>query len=164
MPRPSSGDRPARSVVLDRIVVRKQVWLDALLVAVMTGAFVLLRSTHPSAAYVGTHESWGLPPCTFRLLLDLPCPGCGVTTGLAYMTRGQIADACVSNLLSPALFTLGAWIWLQGLAVLLARRRLVVFLPVWLERRLPWYGLAYIVMAYAVKVVSYRAMGPTMAG
>ena len=43
----------------------------------------------PSASGLGTHQQLGLPPCSFRMLLGIRCPGCGMTTSWAYFVRGQ---------------------------------------------------------------------------
>lgn len=43
----------------------------------------------PSAAGLGTHQQLGLPPCSFRVLLGIRCPGCGMTTSWAYFVRGE---------------------------------------------------------------------------
>jgi Protein of unknown function (DUF2752) len=44
-----------------------------------------------------------LPSCPLRMLIDLPCPFCGLTTGSAWMMRGEIRQAFRSNILTPAL-------------------------------------------------------------
>jgi hypothetical protein len=44
-----------------------------------------------------------LPSCPLRMLIDLPCPFCGLTTGSAWMIRGEIRQAFRSNILAPAL-------------------------------------------------------------
>jgi len=55
-----------------------------------------------------------LPPCPLRATTGIPCPFCGVTTGTAWMARGDIAGAWRSNILSPFLMTaslaLGAYV------------------------------------------------------
>src|SRR3954447_16098360 len=34
----------------------------------------------PDPRGMGTHQQLGLPPCTFYLYTDVPCPSCGMTT------------------------------------------------------------------------------------
>ncbi len=41
--------------------------------------------THPDARGVGTHEQLGMPPCSWPILYDMPCPTCGVTTATSYL-------------------------------------------------------------------------------
>ncbi len=50
-----------------------------------------------------------LPACPLRSLTGLRCPFCGMTTGCAWMTRGQFLAAWNSNILSP-------WVMLGALA------------------------------------------------
>ena len=51
----------------------------------------------PDQSGRGTHQQLGLPPCTFVLLFDQPCPSCGMTTAWAHTVRGQITSALESN-------------------------------------------------------------------
>ena len=45
----------------------------------------------------GTHEQLGLPPCAFRAITGVPCPSCGMTTSFAYVVRGQVLVAALTN-------------------------------------------------------------------
>jgi hypothetical protein len=47
----------------------------------------------PSPLGMGTHQQLGLPPCTFRLLLGIRCPSCGMTTSWSHLVRGQVVSA-----------------------------------------------------------------------
>ena len=58
--------------------------LGGLVVLVLLGLFV-----EPDPRGHGTHESFGLAPCLFVELWDLPCPGCGVTTSLTHAAHGH---------------------------------------------------------------------------
>jgi len=35
----------------------------------------------------GTHQQLGLPPCTFYVIFQRPCPACGMTTSWAWLLR-----------------------------------------------------------------------------
>ena len=48
------------------------------------GAAVRLQ---PAREGLGTHQQLGLPPCTFRVLFDRPCPSCGMSTSWAHLVR-----------------------------------------------------------------------------
>ncbi|MGQ0637525.1 MAG: DUF2752 domain-containing protein [Planctomycetaceae bacterium] len=63
----------------------------------LLGGFALAWRLEPDPRGFGTHESLGLPPCTFRALCGLPCPSCGMTTSFAYLTHGRLTDACHAN-------------------------------------------------------------------
>lgn len=52
---------------------------------VVLGAWV-----HPDARGFGTHEQLGLPRCLFVEWTGIPCPGCGVTTAVAFAARGNV--------------------------------------------------------------------------
>jgi len=47
----------------------------------------------PDPRGLGTHQQFGLPPCTFRFFLGRPCPSCGMTTSWAHLVRGQLIGA-----------------------------------------------------------------------
>ena len=86
--------------------------------------------------------------CLTRRLLGLPCPGCGVTRGLAHLLQGNLARAMTLHPLAPlvavdAMVGWGLWgLVVYGLAaappartvrlVLLAQ--LAVFVALWLGR------------------------------
>ncbi len=45
----------------------------------------------------GTHQQLGLPPCTFYMIFQRPCPACGMTTSWAWLLRGKIERALAAN-------------------------------------------------------------------
>ena len=47
----------------------------------------------PDPAGLGTHEQFGLPPCTMVMLVGYPCPTCGMTTAFAHAVRGELFSA-----------------------------------------------------------------------
>jgi hypothetical protein len=51
----------------------------------------------PDPRGLGTHQQFGLPPCTFRFLFGRPCPTCGMTTAWAHLVRGQLIAALRAN-------------------------------------------------------------------
>jgi hypothetical protein len=67
---------------------------------VLIGAFVALALfvalgflVHPDERGFGTHEQLGLPSCKLMDWTGVPCPGCGVTTSVAFASRGHVLDA-----------------------------------------------------------------------
>ncbi len=52
----------------------------------------------PNPAGLGTHQQMGLPPCSFRVMLGIRCPGCGMTTSWAHFVRGQWLASMTVNL------------------------------------------------------------------
>lgn len=70
------------------------------------GAFVLAVAAvlEPDPLGYGTHTQLGLPPCGFRSLTGMPCPGCGLTTAFAHAVRGDWPSALDANPLGVVLF------------------------------------------------------------
>ena len=51
----------------------------------------------PSPKGYGTHQQLGLPECSIKMIYDLPCPSCGMTTSWSHMVRGDIISSCKAN-------------------------------------------------------------------
>jgi hypothetical protein len=63
----------------------------------LLGGFALASNLKPDPRGFGTHQSLGLPPCTFRVLFGIPCPSCGMTTSFAHLMRGNLSQALRAN-------------------------------------------------------------------
>ncbi len=75
-------------------------WEQVLLVLCGLGGLTLLLMAmwlQPDPRGFGTHRQLGLPPCTFKVLFDIPCPSCGGTTAFALFVRGRWVEALRSN-------------------------------------------------------------------
>ena len=72
-----------------------------LLAAVLGFALMVLLAAagrlEPDRRGYGTHQQFGLPPCTIYLVFGLRCPTCGMTTSWAHLVRGQIVGAVRAN-------------------------------------------------------------------
>lgn len=77
----------------------------------LTLGFGLALMVAPDPRGFGTHEQFGLPPCTFQAVFGVPCPSCGGTTSLAHFVRGNWIESIRCN----AATFLGA---LSGLALI----------------------------------------------
>jgi hypothetical protein len=51
----------------------------------------------PDPRGYGTHQQLGMPPCTFRTLMDVNCPHCGLTTSFSWFVRGQFQKSMQAN-------------------------------------------------------------------
>lgn len=40
-------------------------------------------------------------PCPFRTILGVPCPGCGLSTGMALLVHGEWTSALAAHIFSP---------------------------------------------------------------
>ena len=56
--------------------------------------------------------------CLFRLTTGVPCPGCGLTRGMAWLARGELARALGLHPLAPLLAAEAAVGWVLWGAVL----------------------------------------------
>ena len=82
---------------------------------VCASALVLSALLQPSASGYGTHRQLCLPPCAFRMVTRLPCPFCGMTTGFAWMAKGQVRRAANANSMAPPGFVATCLLALLGL-------------------------------------------------
>ena len=54
-------------------------------------------SLEPDPRGHGTHQQFGLPPCTVYQVFGVRCPTCGMTTSWAHLVRGQVIGAFAAN-------------------------------------------------------------------
>lgn len=132
----------------------------ALGLAVLSLVFAGCYALTPSPTYTGTHEQLGFPPCSFRAVFGLPCPGCGGTTAVCYMARGQVGKALISNLFGTVLFVAMFGAWLACLFSLVTRRPV----RVWLEgpdgARIVGYTVALMLASWVLKIAHSLAFPP----
>ena len=73
---------------------------------------------HPEPHGFGTHQQFGLPPCSFVVMFGRRCPTCGMTTAVAHLVRGQPREALRANVggtMVGLLLLLGvAWLLLSA--------------------------------------------------
>lgn len=114
--------------------------LLALALAVPLGLAVWLT---PDRSGSGTHEQLGLPPCSFKVLVGVPCPSCGMTTAWAHTLHGEVVGALRSNvggtLLCLADLVVVPWLLASALAgrwMLMAPR----------DRPIAWMAIVFVVI------------------
>ncbi|MCA9038914.1 MAG: DUF2752 domain-containing protein [Planctomycetaceae bacterium] len=85
--------------------------------------FALAMYLTPNPNGSGTHQQLGLPPCTMKVVMGIPCPSCGMTTSFSNFVRGNMIAALSANPAGVLLATLSLlcipWCWVS-----IARRRL----------------------------------------
>ncbi len=59
---------------------------------------IVAARLEPNPRGLGTHQQLGLPPCTMRVVLEIRCPACGMTTSWAHFVRGQWLSSASVNL------------------------------------------------------------------
>ena len=96
-------------------VARSGRWLLVAWSLFLISGFTLAWNLEPDPRGFGTHQSLGLPPCTFRALFGIPCPGCGMTTSFSHLVRGNVAQASRANFAGVVLALVCAvqipWCW-----------------------------------------------------
>ena len=65
--------------------------------SVLLAMLVTARTLTPDERGHGTHQQRGLPPCTFYVIFQRPCPACGMTTSWAWLLRGEVGRALAAN-------------------------------------------------------------------
>src|SRR5262245_46532019 len=84
---------PAAAPPLSRLArLGMVVWVLAVI-----SVFLLAARLEPDVRGYGTHQRLGFPPCTFRVLWQIPCPSCGGTTSFAWFVRGNWPAAVSTN-------------------------------------------------------------------
>ena len=84
--------------------------------AALVGLLALFALATPAPEGYGTHEQFGLPPCSSMKYLGIPCPGCGVTTSVVLTLHGQVAQAFWTQPFGLVV-ALGAVLWIPWAAV-----------------------------------------------
>jgi hypothetical protein len=73
----------------------------------------------PDPRGFGTHQQFGLEPCTIRASWGIPCPACGMTTSWSHLLHGQFLAAVSANsggvLLAIAATVIAPWVLVSGL-------------------------------------------------
>lgn len=64
----------------------------------LAAGFGLAWTVSPDSRGYGTHQQFGLPPCSLYVLFGIPCPSCGSTTAFAHYVRGEWLAAARSNM------------------------------------------------------------------
>jgi Protein of unknown function (DUF2752) len=96
-----------------------------------------------------------LPPCPLKMIADLPCPFCGLTTGSAWMIRGELVHAFQSNILAPAL---GIGLLIAAIYILCCRMVLGFALELSAAHRRALWLIAGLLVALSWAVNLYRTI------
>jgi len=87
----------------DRSMTTSARWINGLSALVLGGTLLLERSDRAG------------PPCLFKMMLHLPCPGCGMTRSLKAIWLGHFTTAFRYHPLGPVLFVLCTVLLLSAL-------------------------------------------------
>jgi hypothetical protein len=95
-------DRPRRRGPSDP---RLAWWARVVLLLIVAGIVLVFvvawllnpRDEQGRPRRMGTHQQLGIPPCTFYDVTRVPCPSCGMTTGISHLVRGDVWEAIQAN-------------------------------------------------------------------
>jgi hypothetical protein len=128
---PSAGRSPGRVRLLGLVVT-----------LAVTGLLVAVGRLTPRANGYGTHTQLGMSSCGYLARTGYPCPGCGMTTSVAAMARGQASLAMRAQPFGALVVILAVGLAGAGLVQAVSGRNL-------LGRVRPrWWWLAVIVAAW----------------
>ena len=104
--------------VPDPLPLKKTGWLCLVLGnLVVLSVFGVAAWLKPNPNGFGTHQQLGLPPCTIRMIFQVPCPSCGMTTSFANFVRGRWISAIQANaagfLLAVISLLFLPWSWIS---------------------------------------------------
>ena len=91
-PKPGAAFHPLGPIVYS-VAARRPSAARLAAALVFIGCVALLAVgiwLEPNPTGLGTHQQFGLPPCTMVMLVGYPCPTCGMTTAFAYAVRGEL--------------------------------------------------------------------------
>jgi len=110
----------------------------------------------PADEGLGTHESLGLPSCGWIMLMDTPCPTCGMTTAFAHAADGRLLTAMATQPLGAMLALATAMTVMIAGYIAATGSRVGHLLAGLLNKRTMWLGLGMLLAAWLFKVASYR--------
>lgn len=120
------------------------VLIVGLLMAVFgTAAWIHPYDKEGQAYRMETHTQLGLAPCHFRMVLNRPCPTCGMTTSFALLVRGDLVNAWLANQAGVILALVCAVMIPWGI-ISLVRGRLL-WIQSW-DRALSWLVLGLLAL------------------
>ncbi len=95
--------RPIRYWIRAILVVLTVPWIVVLIVALSLNPY----EENGEARKLGTHQQLGLPECTFKVMVGVPCPSCGMTTSFSLMMHADVWNSMKANFAGTALVTFG---------------------------------------------------------
>lgn len=87
-----------------------------------TGLWLYPYDADGNALRLGTHQQLGLPPCTFKEMVGVPCPSCGMTSSFSLLLHGDVLNSLKANFAGTALVTFGLFFVPWALASAFLRR------------------------------------------
>ena len=105
-----------------------------------------IAATPADAGLRGLSLTQFVPPCVFKRLTGLPCPGCGMTRSLIDLAHGNLSGALELHPLGLLLFPALVLLALASLFPLRLREPAAR----WIESRTAWFNVAGICFGIAL--------------
>lgn len=112
----------------------------------------------PASEGLGTHEQLNMPPCGWIMLMDLPCPTCGMTTAVTHAAHGNLVTSFTTQpmgFLFALATTMGLFI--GGYTAATGSRVGVVLGSMW-TRRFTWTLIGLVLAAWIYKIASHKGL------
>jgi hypothetical protein len=112
----------------------------------------------PSPAGLGTHSQLAMPPCGWIVMVDVPCPTCGMTTAFAHAANGSFIAALRAQPMGAVLALAAAMALVVGVYTGVTGSRVaVLFTRLWSKRAAWALGLG-VGGAWVYKIIVYKGV------
>jgi hypothetical protein len=126
-------------------------------VAVCAAAILGLAAwLEPSPTGLGTHSRLGMPPCGWIVMVDVPCPTCGMTTAFAHAAEGDFIAALWAQPMGAVLALAAAMALVVGAYTAATGSRVAVLLARLWGRRAAWTLGLGLGGAWVYKIIIYK--------
>ena len=105
---------------------------------------------------MGTHTQLGLPPCSWIVTMDLPCPTCGYTTAFTNVAHGNFGAAFAGQPFGALLAFATAVFFVGGLVVLVTGAPLGGLLGRFWTMKGTWIVLGMMILGWGYTMLRFR--------
>ncbi len=140
-------------------------WFDLLFARRVVAAMVVLACgsvlavaawLEPADGGMGTHTQLGLPPCSWIVTMNLPCPTCGYTTAFTNVAHGNFGAAFTGQPFGALLACATAVFFVGGLVVLVTGAPLGGVLCRFWTMRVTWIVLGMMILGWGYTMLRFR--------
>lgn len=138
------------------VVARRLIGLVVAIVAL--AILVLAAFLEPSPAGLGTHRQLRMAPCGWIVLMDTPCPTCGMTTAFAHAANGNLLSSAATQPLGAAIAVATAMALLVGAFVAATGSAIGgVFRRLWSSWTI-WILAAFALASWGFKIMTFKGL------
>ncbi len=122
------------------------------------GILALAAYLQPSDTGLGTHAQLTRVQCGWIVLMDTPCPTCGMTTAFAHAADGHLLAALAAQPLGALLAVATAMALLIGVYVAATGSRVAAMFGRLWGPRAAWALGGLVVSAWTYKIIIYKGL------